>query len=504
LERLLDSITAKTLELLKCEATGIYIYDEVKGGLVFRRALHLDPELAQELVLKPGEGIAGRAFQERRPHWTADRLADPSLQYTPGTDALIREKAPRAYLAAPIVSRGRVHGVLMDYFFGPHEYTSREIELLSTLAAQAAIAMENTRLYHETVAQKTQLTQIFDSTSDGIILVGTHGRIEAANRRAGELLGVASQNIVGLGLADLVSGHFDAVSEYGRAVTAFKLSLLEDQNGIKEGDLVLPSARRVLHWTAQPTRDSAGYPVGLTLTFRDVTREREADQMKTDFVSFATHQLRTPLAGIKWMLELAAQEPGLPEEAGSFIQDARASADRLIGLVNDLLDVSRLERGKITFAPQAIRLEELTRSVLEEVNLLIQEKRHRLSVSGGEELPPVVADPQLLRQVLLNLVSNAIKYTLPGGEIAIHMTREGEAVQWAIRDSGVGIPKAAQARLFEKFYRADNVVTIETEGTGLGLYLVRLIVERCGGKIWCDSEEGHGSTFSFTLPLNAK
>jgi PAS domain S-box-containing protein len=674
LEHLLDFITAKTLELLECEAAGIYLYDEARDAIVFLRGANLDPELTRNILLRPGEGIAGRAFQERRPAWTADRLADPSLQYAPGTDALIRERAPRAFLAVPIISRDKAQGVLVDYFFAPHEYTSREVELLSTLADHAAIALENARLYQETTAKereartlyqglallnqasralhrtlevdtmltnaldalaeafgadgalvnlfvedgtfvrsvgrwmqgvrrpagpvrpggitrlalktrapvlvpdtaarpdivnpdnvargiksiaafpvvgqqdralgvlvlyylapqafpesevrllssyadqlatalenaqlyeetqthRTRLAQIFGSTSEGIILVGRHGRIESANRRAGELLGVSAESIVGLGLADVVSSHFESVADLNRTVTAFRLALLGDQNGAKEGELELPSPRRVLHWAAQPTKDASGFPVGLTLTFRDVTQEREADQMKADFVSFATHQLRTPLAGIKWMLELAAQEPGLPDEAASFIQDARASADRLIGLVNDLLDASRLERGKLAIVPQEVRLAELTQGVLDEVNLLVQEKGHRLSLTGADGLPSLVADPQLLRQVVLNLVSNAIKYTPPGGEIAIRMGRDGDAIRWSIQDSGVGIPKEAQRRLFEKFFRAENVLTIETEGTGLGLYLVRLILERFGGRVWCESEEGKGATFAFTLPL---
>src|SRR5204863_7738933 len=136
---------------------------------------------------------------------------------------------------------------------------------------------------------------------------------------------------------------------------------------------------------------------------------------KTDFVSFVTHQLRTPLAGIKWMLELAAQTPQLPTEAASYVSDARSAADRLIGLVNDLLDISRLESGKLTVKPQPTSLAVLTRSVQEDLASLVREKGHRLSVTG-EQLPLVMVDPQLLRQVVINLTSNAIKYTPAGGE----------------------------------------------------------------------------------------
>ncbi len=203
------------------------------------------------------------------------------------------------------------------------------------------------------------------------------------------------------------------------------------------------------------------------------------------------------------MLELAAEEPGLPADAASYVQDARDAAQRLIGLVNDLLDVSRLERGKLTITLQDVRMGVLTRAVLDEMSVLVDERGHQLSVTEDGDVPPVKADTQLLRQVLLNLVSNAVKYTPSGGTIAIAMGREGSLARWAITDSGIGIPRASQPRLFEKFYRADNVTAIETEGTGLGLYLVRLIMEQLGGRVWCTSEEGRGATFVVTLPIAA-
>jgi signal transduction histidine kinase len=125
-------------------------------------------------------------------------------------------------------------------------------------------------------------------------------------------------------------------------------------------------------------------------------------------------------------------------------------------------------------------------------------------VEGADRVPAVTADPQLLRQVILNLTSNAIKYTPAGGEVVIRVEVEDGTVRWAIEDSGIGIPRASQARLFEKFFRADNVHTVETEGTGLGLYIVRLILEKFSGQVWCESEEGKGSTFIFTLPASER
>jgi signal transduction histidine kinase len=200
------------------------------------------------------------------------------------------------------------------------------------------------------------------------------------------------------------------------------------------------------------------------------------------------------------MLELAGQDPEVPADAASYIQDAGEAAQRLIQLVNDLLDISRLERGKLAMTPIPVDLGELTRSVLAETAVLVQAKGHRVSVTGDADASAVLADPQLLRQVVVNLVSNAIKYTPEGGTIEVRLEPDGPAHRWSIRDSGIGVPASAQPKLFEKFYRAENVTTLETEGTGLGLYLVRLIMEQLGGRVWCESEEGAGATFRFTLP----
>jgi PAS domain S-box-containing protein len=500
-DSVLDQIVAKTIDLLGCDASGVYVYDEAREGLGFRRGLHLDPTLTRDLVLKPGEGVAGRAFQERRPVSTGDRHADRDLRYTPIAERIM-ESAPRAYLAVPIEVRDEVLGVLVSYFFEPHEFSEKEVQLLSSLAAHAAIAMDNARHYQEVKLQQSRLAQIFDATSDGMLLVAPDGWVETANRRAGDLLALKAADLVGIELTEVLAWHRAEGQDYQRMFAALR-SLVDDPDHGVEGDVELRALKRILHWVSQPTKDSTGEPCGFTLTFHDVTHEREVSQMKSDFVSFVTHQLRTPLAGIRWMLELAAQESGIPVDASSYIQDAREAAQRLIQLVNDLLDISRLERGKLTVATTPVDLEALTRDVLAETAVLVQEKGHRVSLAGAAVATPVAADAQLLRQVVMNLVSNAIKYTPDGGAIEIRLEPDAGMLRWSIRDSGIGVPLSSQARLFEKFYRAENVATLETEGTGLGLYLVRLIMEQLDGRVWCESEEGAGATFLFTLPLAA-
>jgi signal transduction histidine kinase/ActR/RegA family two-component response regulator len=497
-DSVLDQIVTKTAGLLGCDASGVYVLEEARGGLCLRRGFRLDPVLTRDLVLKPGEGVAGRAFQQRRPVSTSDRLADPTLHYTPVAEQLV-QSAPRAFLAVPIAVRDEVLGVLMAYFFDPHQFSEKEIQLLTSLAAHAAIAMDNARHYEEVKLQQSRLAQIFDSTSDGMLLVAPDGRIETANRRAGDLLAVEAAQLVGIQLTELIAWHRAEGADYERMFSALR-SIVGDSERGGEGDLELRALRRILHWVSQPTKDSTGVTSGFTLTFSDVTHEREVSRVKSDFVSFVTHQLRTPLAGIKWMLELAGEEPGVPADAASYVLDARAAAQRLIQLVNDLLDVSRLERGRLTVAAKPVDLEELTHEVLAETAVLVQERRHRVSITGDAELPPALADPQLLRQAVTNLVSNAIKYTPEGGAIDVRIEPDGSWLRWSIRDSGIGIPATSRSKLFEKFYRAENVVALETEGTGLGLYLVRLIVDQLDGSVWCESEEGAGATFFLRLP----
>jgi PAS domain S-box-containing protein len=248
-------------------------------------------------------------------------------------------------------------------------------------------------------------------------------------------------------------------------------------------------------------RGEDGRPVEVLGVTRDTTERRQIEQMKADFVTLTTHQLRTPLTGIKWLLELAVADASISPTTQLHIRDAAAAADRLIEIVNNLLDSANLETGTLNVAAESTRLGELTLSVLEELDPAIRDKRCLVSVNGAETIGPVMADPKLLRQAVLNLVSNAVKYTPPAGRLAIRMRREQGATVWEIEDSGIGVPRVGQPRLFQKFYRADNAYAMAPEGTGLGLYLVRLIIERFGGRAWYQSEEGKGSTFGFTLPL---
>src|SRR3989442_620148 len=374
-ERDLELITWSAKELLRCDAAAVWRYDESRDGLVAYRASGMPIERVAHVLVKPGQGLAGRVLKDRKPLWTRQlsrRLQDDAPDASETATAL----GLQAALAAPIVSGDDAYGVLVVYRREADDFALREVTLLSTLADHAAIAVRNARLYSETReredenarlyaeahTQRERLGRIFDSTSDGIMFVTREGRIEAANRQAGDLLGTDAGAMIGGELLDLLD---DRVAEAG-SEDGLPLSLrtLFSHTEGGEGDLALPRLKRVLHWVAQPTTEGGGRAVGLTITFQDVTRDREVNQMKTDFVSFVTHQLRTPLSGIKWMLELVA-DAEVPVDIRSYVADARDASERLINLVNDLLDISRLERGRLEIRPQPTDLGTLTASVLQ-------------------------------------------------------------------------------------------------------------------------------------------
>jgi PAS domain S-box-containing protein len=244
---------------------------------------------------------------------------------------------------------------------------------------------------------------------------------------------------------------------------------------------------------------------GVTIDVTERRRAREqfeaAMKMQADFVNFASHQLRTPLTGIKWMLELAMGEDDGSADMRGFVKDSLDASERLIVLVNDLLSVSRLEGGKMMGTPARCDMAQLMRDVLADVQTVVRKSGHELSATGLDVEHAVMGDAQMLRQVLQNLVSNSIKYTPRGGRIDVAITNDGAEVRCAVTDTGIGVPEEARARLFEKFFRAENVSKVETEGTGLGLYIVRLIVERAHGRIWFEPAESGGSRFLIALPL---
>jgi signal transduction histidine kinase len=236
---------------------------------------------------------------------------------------------------------------------------------------------------------------------------------------------------------------------------------------------------------------------------RDVERIKEIDRAKTEFVSIASHQLRTPLTSISWFTEmLMKSEIGeLNDKQKEYLGEIYRGNQRMIDLVNDILNTSRIDTGILISDPITISLKETLESVLSEIVPLFEDKGIEIIKDYGENIPQINADPELAQVIFQNLLSNSLKYTPKGGSVTIGISDQGANVLIKISDSGYGIPKEQQSRIFTKLFRADNIRSKETDGTGLGLYIARAIVRQSGGKIWFDSVENTGTNFYVTFPI---
>ncbi|OGK82732.1 MAG: hypothetical protein A2X52_22415 [Candidatus Rokubacteria bacterium GWC2_70_16] len=661
----LDIVADCTIEALKCAAAGFFGWDALRNGLYFIRGRGIEAGVRRDLVLAPGEGVVGRAYVERRPVWTHDRLDDPGVTYSPAGEALLRSAGRfRASLAVPVLIRDEVVGALVAHRHEPRDWREPEIRLLSSIAAQAAVAMENARLYTETqhnlagaallneaarmlhrtldvhrllpetlasvgrtfgalgcalvlfdegaagrwpvihwgswadgaaralgevlrrreaplvvpdVAarpdvlppearpaepvgiaafpirgrsrvlaglvlvfpaaralteadkrllaayadqlamaldnatlfeeaenKRTQLEQVFASTSDGFLVLDLDGRIVALNRQGGTLLGIAPDEVLHRPLALLLDRLAPARVPGSAAASGLEAVLA---GGAEAGDLELAApASRTIRWHATPTRDLLGAPVGATVTLRDVTREREIDRMKTEFVSTVSHELRTPLTSIKGSLHLLLTDPGLvvDDVQRHLIEISLSNTDRLVRLINDILDISKIEAGQIQLRLEPRPPREFVAAAVEGIAALAESRAILVEQVVPEDLPRVSVDLDRMIQVLTNLLSNAVKFSPPGSRVTVSAGRAGERLELRVTDRGRGIAPADVDKLFQKFRQLDASAMREVGGTGLGLAICRGIVEEHGGAIVVESQPGAGATFIVRLPLPAE
>ena len=435
-------------------------------------------------------------------------LLDYSL---PGTDGLtvLKEIRQRGY-PVPVVmvtSQGveRVAVEAMeegasDYVIKAAGYLTTLPTMISKVLKQHELATENRRLLEATQRQGRQMALIFASTSDGIVLLNQDGTVAEANGRVEEFFDRPGL-MVGRNFLEMVakaSPELQEAETFGRQVEEL-LTSGSNEDGLIEFGTPTPL---ILHWAARPTLDETGQRLGLTLTFRDVTREREIDRMKTEFISTVSHELRTPLTSIKGALQLVmddldvAQNPLHAELLGICFNNT----DRLIRLINDILDISKIEAGRIQLRLDTHSVEEFVLTAVEEVRALAAQRGITVETALAEDLPAVAVDLDRMVQVVTNLLSNAIKFSSEGQRVRVEADEvEGEVVI-RVRDWGKGIAPEELPRLFKKFQQLDSSAVREAGGTGLGLAISKGIIEEHAGKIWVDSEVGVGSCFAFHLP----
>jgi len=354
---------------------------------------------------------------------------------------------------------------------------------------------------------EAKLRDILSNMTEGLVVTDKSGNFSYFNKVAEEMLGIGMsqkspkewQKIYGVYLPDKVTPYPLDQFPLTRALKGEKIHDVEqyiNNEKLHGGITIIVSST--------PLRDARGNIQGAIALFRDATKEKDIDRMKSEFISLASHQLRTPLSAMKWFLEMLLNGDAgkLNKEQREMTQNVDESNERMISLVNSLLNVTRIESGRIIITPQPTNLKDLVQGVITEVKNQIDAKKQTLTMNVYENLPEISIDPLLVRQVYMNLLTNAIKYTPNGGEITIIISKGKDSIVSQITDTGYGIPAKDHEKVFKKFYRGENIIKLETDGNGLGMYLVKAIVESSNGKIWFESVEGKGTTFWFSLPLS--
>jgi PAS domain S-box-containing protein len=407
---------------------------------------------------------------------------------------ILRELGLRSYMSVPLLAHERVLGVITFVTAeSERRYDEADLVFAEELGRRAGTAVENARLYAE-AEERAQAARVLATVGDGVCLVDREGIVRLWNPAAQAILGIEESEVVGRPATEAIPGweqleaRVPVAGGVGeRAVRAASLPI-----DVRGTELWLSIS-------------GVGFDEGTVFAFRDLTEERVLEQMRTDFVATVSHELRTPLAAVYGAaLTLGRRDIELDDEMrGHLVHVIAGEAESLKQRVEDLLFASRLDSGQLPLSIGACDARELVLSAIESAETHLAENL-RISMSVEAELPLVRADPNQLRQIVANLIDNAVKYSPDGGDVVIRLERNGNAVRFAVIDSGLGIPAKEQRRIFEKFYRLDPNMTRGIGGTGLGLYIVRELVLRFDGKVWVESIEGEGSAFFVELPVAEK
>ena len=531
LERVLHRSLDLVNEVIGAAQGSIYLLDQATGELVHRAALGwpaTERVEGRRVPLRRGEGLIGWVFQERRSTIVDDALTDGRWEPLPG--ARIEH---RSALAVPLSSSDGVVGVLMLMSPEPHAFSEPQLQLVEAAALQVTTAMNNAELFKLIGEQAERLgglmraeqeeaaksAAILESVADGVMVVDARGRVILFNATAERILELERSRILGKPIGEFIGLWGKAGAAWGAAIDEWTHAVgLEKTNPFLEERLELGDKVVSVH-LAPVLSGRQDFPsfLGTVSVFRDITRDVELDRMQREWVSTVSHELRTPMTSIKGYADLLmlGAAGSVSETQTRFLEVIKNNADRLSLLVNDLLDISRIETGRMPLDRRPIDLSELVANVVDSLHGRVEqeEKAMAIEVDLPEGLPAVWGDIDRVTQILTNLLDNAFNYTPAGGAITIAAApgRKADAdapAEWiAVRviDTGIGIAPDEQAKILDRFYRSDRPDVQRVSGTGLGLAIVNHLVDMHGGRLAVHSEgPGKGSTFSFTLPVATK
>lgn len=412
----------------------------------------------------------------------------------------------RQMIALPLVLRDTPVGVIYVFRAALNvAFSANDRQVLQDFADQAAIAVFNARLYQSVLREKQRLDATIEQSADGVMIIDSRWRIVTFNKAMEQLTGWSREEAIGRPCAEVLAIH----NPQGVNVCLVDCPLNRlpyMTNPVVEGRIVTRDGRELFVQSRYaPQRGPQGQFLGAIANVRDITAQKQEEELQNTFISVISHELKTPVSIIKGYAGTLRREDVTftPEQYREGLAVIEEEADRLARQIQDLLDVSRLTAGGLRLELTDVSLPLLAAEVVRGFAATAGET-HQFELRFPDDMPPVRADYERVRQVLTNLVSNAVKYSPDGGAIRIGGWDEQDYAVCYVSDQGIGIPPEEQEAIFRRFYRVDNRLARETQGSGLGLFLTRAIVEAHGGRIWVESQVGKGSRFVFTLPLGRR
>ncbi len=502
-EDVLNRILEQMGRLLSIKMYAVIALDETNGNFRIRASRGLSRQFTEQLSIQPTEpdSVTMRALHAREPIQVSDTETDPSYVIRRHR---ARVEGYRAILAVPLNTQHAPPTALLVFHPTPHVFTHNEIQLLTSFANHAAMAIENAMLYERSDMrlreQTHRLEALVQSLHDGLILSDLTGKVIYANKRIGELADLSTKQPTGMQVEQILARIIAHTSE--RTDKKRDVQKVLDKKAERTIEISQHHRDKIVHLRLEVfnVNDEDGVPIGRGIFFHDVTADRELDRMKSSLVSTVSHELRTPLAAIKgYASTLLADDVEWDRPSQhEFLTIISDESDRLTNLVNNLLDLSRIEAGSLKLSREKCDIEETIHRLMKQTRLLTD---GLIEVEVDPKLPALYADPPRLESILRNLIENAVKYGGSDTKVTVQVTRQQKDFVFRVMDSGPGIPAKERTRVFESFYRIDDSLARLTSGAGLGLAICQGLVRAHGGKIWVESQST--SCIAFTIPIRS-
>ncbi len=504
-ETVLNRILEQMGRLLQIKMYAVIALDQSNGSFRIRASRGLSKQFAEQLSIQPSEpdSVTMRALHAREPIQVSDTETDPSYVVR---KQRARVEGFRAILAVPLNTQYAPPTALLVFHPTPHEFTHNEIQLLTSFANHAAMAIENAILFERSDMRLREQTQrleaLVQSLHDGLILTDLHGKVIYANKRVGELAELSTKNLTGLHADQILAHVIDRASATPK--NKEQVQKILNKKGEKRIEFSQNLQDQTLHLRLEVfnVNDEEGVPIGRGIFFHDITADRELDRMRSSLVSTVSHELRTPLAAIKGYVSTMLADDVEWDRASQreFLTIISDESDRLTNLVNNLLDLSRIEVGSLKLSHEKCDVKEIIHNASKSARLT---PKNRLEIVIEPRLPGVYADPLRLESILRNLIENSIKYAGEKANIKVEVKKNNREIVFRVSDDGPGIPLKEGQRVFERFYRVDDSLTRLNSGAGLGLAICQGLVKAHGGKIWAEPQES-GACVAFTIPAKSR